>query len=262
MNCHDECDELGRLRGIGVAQAAFGCSSAASLVPVPACPPDPVGTRAIILFRSEYVSDENSARNGADSSGFQLPEADIVHQTVPGLFDDLPASSLTDSHLAPAGCSDGDRMMVSSYLPPAPLARVVASALLRNGGSPPWDGRRLLLSAGLRRPGWATACVIWSGRAVALAVMRSFSRGLPSAGWWWRRVTLPCWRPLGEYLSTAGCFLTPRPGLAKHQPWQIRNAGLAEIQSCPREIPGLAKHQPLQIGNAGLAKTHPCSLPW
>ena len=85
------------------------------------------------VHNSEHVSAENSDRNGADSPGFQLPQADIVHQTAPGLFDDLSASSLTDAHLALAGCSDGDRMMLACLLPVTALGRLVASVLLRYG---------------------------------------------------------------------------------------------------------------------------------
>ena len=61
--------------------------------------------------------------------------ADSNARSVPGLFDDLPASSLTDAHLSLAGCSDGDRMMVSCFLPVPATAKVISSVLLRRGWS-------------------------------------------------------------------------------------------------------------------------------
>ena len=68
--------------------------------------------------------------------GFQLAEPDIVHQTRPGLFDEMPSHLLTDAHRTlEAWPHAGDRMMLPPLLPVSLQAQRVASGLLWHGWS-------------------------------------------------------------------------------------------------------------------------------
>ena len=66
--------------------------------------------------------------------GVQLPQADVVHETRPGLFDYLAPEFLSDAHRAlDAWPHAGDRMLVSYRLPVSRTAQAVAGALLWHG---------------------------------------------------------------------------------------------------------------------------------
>ena len=68
--------------------------------------------------------------------GVQLPQADVVHQTRPGLFDTLPSDILIDAHRVLENWPHaGDRMMLAPLLPVSLQAQRVASALLWHGWS-------------------------------------------------------------------------------------------------------------------------------
>ena len=47
-----------------------------------------------------FSSTELGPEHGENLAGVQLPQADLVHQTAPGLFDTLPEEFLTDAHRA------------------------------------------------------------------------------------------------------------------------------------------------------------------
>ena len=73
---------------------------------------------------------------GAAAAGVQLPQADVVHHTRPGLFDELPRELLTDAHRTlEAWPHAGDRMMLAPLLPVSLQAQRVAFALLWHGWS-------------------------------------------------------------------------------------------------------------------------------
>ena len=73
---------------------------------------------------------------GAAAAAVQLPQADVVHHTRPGLFDELPRELLTDAHRTlEAWPHAGDRMMLAPLLPVSLQAQRVAFALLWHGWS-------------------------------------------------------------------------------------------------------------------------------
>ena len=83
-----------------------------------------------------FSSTELGPEPGENLAGVQLPQADLVHQTAPGLFDQLPESSLTDAHRALQNWPlVGDRMLVALALPVSGNAKAVAGALLWHGWS-------------------------------------------------------------------------------------------------------------------------------
>ena len=84
-------------------------------------------------YHSQDISSIHSTRK---FPGFQLPYVDIVHQTEPQLFDELPVELLTEDHLILRNWDKvGDRMLVANILPVSRNARLVASVLLWHGWS-------------------------------------------------------------------------------------------------------------------------------
>ena len=68
--------------------------------------------------------------------GFQLADPEIVHQSRPGLFDEIPRHLLNDAHcILDAWPHAGDRMMLAPLLPVSLQAQRVANALLWHGWS-------------------------------------------------------------------------------------------------------------------------------
>ena len=83
-----------------------------------------------------FSSTELGPEPGENLAGVQLPQADLVHQTAPGLFDTLPEEFLTDAHRALQNWPHaGDRMLLALHLPVSQLGQRVALALLWHGWS-------------------------------------------------------------------------------------------------------------------------------
>ena len=88
------------------------------------------------VHNSEADSLVKPSAPALEPPGFQLAEPDIVHQTRPGLFDEMPSHLLTDAHRTlEAWPHAGDRMMLPPLLPVSLQAQRVASGLLWHGWS-------------------------------------------------------------------------------------------------------------------------------
>ena len=99
---------------------------------------------------SYHVAHSPSIVSTASFPGFQLPQADIVADTEPALFEEVPDSYLTPAHLTLRNWPyAGDRMMVAYLLPVSPPAQKVATILLWHGwGSYP-SRERIARMAGI-----------------------------------------------------------------------------------------------------------------
>jgi len=103
-------------------------ASAGSVEPVSSKPFEPV---VVQLPHGDGGSEPGSGRRG---QGVQLPQADVVHETAPWLFDGLPTSELINECVKLDGWSHtGDRMLFGLGLPVSGAARQVAAILLWYG---------------------------------------------------------------------------------------------------------------------------------
>ena len=91
---------------------------------------------ALSYHADGFSSIETGPETGENPAGVQLPQADVVHQTAPGLFDTLPEEFLTEAHRALQNWRyAGDRMLVALALPVSGNAKAIAGALLWHGWS-------------------------------------------------------------------------------------------------------------------------------
>ena len=83
---------------------------------------------------SQLLSRASAPESQAAMPGFQLPQAELVHETAPHLFDDIPREYLTEDHLFIRDWSDsGDRMILADFMPVEARAQRVARILLWQG---------------------------------------------------------------------------------------------------------------------------------
>ena len=93
-----------------------------------------------------------------NSSGVQLPQADVAKATQPGLFDNLPNSAFTAYHRALIDARPADRMLLCLSLDVSPSAVKVAVALAYHGWSS-WPSRETLCRlTDLKSPNVSRAC--------------------------------------------------------------------------------------------------------